>query len=99
MPDIENAKRYFFEAVALLDAGDFANGALRLREALQFAPDNISILANLAGALMMQGNFAEARAAAERVLALDGRHLGAHLVIAECLTKEGRDAEAVGALD
>jgi protein O-GlcNAc transferase len=99
MPDMETAKRYFFEAVALLDAGDFAGGALRLREALKFAPDNISILTNLAGALMMGGNFAEARAAAERVLALDTRNLGAHLVVAECLTKEGRDAAAAAALD
>jgi protein O-GlcNAc transferase len=99
MPDIESAKRYFFEAVALLDAGDFAGGALRLREALKFAPDNISILTNLAGALMMGGNFAEARAAAERVLALDARNLGARLVVAECLTKDGRHSDAVAALD
>src|ERR1700689_2642705 len=98
MADIENAKRCFFEAVALLHRGDFANGVLRLRQALDFAPDNVSILTNLAGALMMQGGFAEARAAAERVLAQEAGNLGALLVVAECLTREGRDAEAVAAL-
>ncbi|MGO9411942.1 MAG: tetratricopeptide repeat protein [Spirochaetia bacterium] len=37
-----------------------------------FAPDNVSILANLAAALMMQGNTQEARTAAERILLRDG---------------------------
>ncbi len=99
MTDIETAKRYFFDAVALLDAGDYRNGAIRLREALDFAPDNISILTNLAGALMLQGGYTEARVVAERIIAVDGGNLGARLVIADCLAKEGRHADALATLD
>ncbi len=95
MTDIERAKELFYDALARLDAGDYRTGALRLREALQFAPDSISILSNLAGALMLQGSLAESRGVAERILALDDRDLGAHLVIVECLAKEGRYLELV----
>jgi len=99
MTDIESAKRCFYDALALLDRGDYRNGTLRLREALNFAPDNISILTNLAGVLLMQGSLAECRGVANRILALDGGNLTARLVVTECLAKEGRYAELLPALD
>ena len=89
MTDIESAKRYFYDALALLDRGDYRNGTLRLREALNFAPDNISILTNLAGVLLMQGSLAECRVVADRILVLDGGNFTARLVVTKCLAKEG----------
>ncbi len=99
MNDIERAKSLFHQAIALLDAGDYQRAVLRLREALGFAPDNVSILANLAAALMMQGNTQEARTAAERILLRDGRNRDALLILTECLAGEGRYSDLLPVID
>jgi len=84
MSDTETAKRLFFEALALLDARDYPPAELRLRHALNFAPQSISILTNLSIALMQQDNLAEALNFAERATNIDRRNVEALLVIANC---------------
>jgi protein O-GlcNAc transferase len=99
MNDIERAKNCFHQAIALLDAGDYPNAVLRLREALGFAPDNVSILTNLAAALMMQGNTQEARTTAERILFCDARNRDALVILSECLAGEGRYSDLLPVID
>jgi predicted O-linked N-acetylglucosamine transferase (SPINDLY family) len=99
MDDIESAKRCFYEAAALLDAGNYSSAVLRLREALGFAPDNVSILTNLAAALLMQGKMQEAITTAERILLRDARNRDALVVLSECLAREGRYSDLLPVID
>ena len=66
MSDSENAKKLFFEALALMDLSNFPDAELRLREALRLAPTQVAVLTNLAIALAQQNKRAEARDCAER---------------------------------
>lgn len=82
MSGTEAAKRLFFEALALLDARDYGGAEARLRDALNFAPQSISILTNLSIALMQQNKPDEALSFAERASQIDPRSVEALLVMA-----------------
>ncbi len=94
MSHVERAKQLFFEALALLDAGNVPGAEAKLRQALPFAPTSISILGNLAIVLMQQDKVAEAKSFAEQSLAVkpDGAAL---LVLGQCHAREGRHDEAL----
>jgi tetratricopeptide (TPR) repeat protein/SAM-dependent methyltransferase len=99
MADIEAAKKCFYEGLAFLDAHDYPNCEIRLRQALQHLPHNVSVLSNLAVALLLQGKLTEARSTAETIIARDAGNTGAYLVIAECLTKSNQFADLVAIYD
>jgi predicted TPR repeat methyltransferase len=99
MSDSENAKRLFFEALALMDASNLPDAELRLREALRLAPTQAAVLTNLAIVLAQQNKRAEARGFAENAVAIDAGSIEALLVLADCLMHDKRFADAVAACD
>lgn len=94
MSDMEEAKRLFFEALDFLDANDYRSAELRLRDAVRFAPNSISILTNLSTALMQQHRPREAIAFAERAISVDPQSVEALLVMISCHA-QGRDFDAL----
>jgi predicted TPR repeat methyltransferase len=99
MSETENAKRLFFEALALIDSSNFRDAELRLRNALQFAPDNVAILTNLSVVLAQQNQRTKAREYAERTLAINPDNIEALLILADCCTHAGDFNEALAAYD
>lgn len=99
MSDSENAKRLFFEALALMDASNFPDAELRLREALRLAPTQGAVLTNLAIVLVQQNKRAEARDYAEKAVGLDAESIEALLVLADCHLHDERFTEAIAACD
>lgn len=99
MSDIESAKQLFFEALDLLDARHYARAELRLRDALQLAPQSVSILANLSVALLQQGKPQEALSFAERASGIDPRNVEALLVMANCHAQERNFTAALATCD
>src|SRR5262245_59953244 len=99
MSDSENAKKLFFEALALMDASKFPDAEVRLREALRLAPTQIAVLTNLAVVLVQQNKRAEARDCAEQALAIKPASMEALLVLADCQMRDKHFAEALTAYD
>src|SRR5262249_1167662 len=99
MSDSENAKTLFFEALALMDASDFAGAEVRLREALRLAPTQAAVLTNLAMVFAQQGKRAEAPDFAARRLARNPNSIETLLVLADCHMHDKRDAEALAAYE
>jgi protein O-GlcNAc transferase len=99
MSDVETAKRLFLEALAFLDAQDDRSAELRLRDALNFAPRNLSILANLSAALMRQNKLEDALAVAERTRDIDPENIGALLVMANGYAQEKQHSAALETCD
>src|SRR5262245_26425592 len=99
MSDSENAKTLFFEALALIDASNFADAELRLREALRLAPTQGAVLTNLAMVLAQQGKRTEARNFAERALARNPGGIETLMVLADCHMHDELYDEALAAYD
>lgn|SRR5262245_12805854 len=99
MSDSENAKTLFFEALALIDASNFADAELRLREALRLAPTQGAVLTNLAMVLAQQGKRTEARDFAEQALARNPGGTETLLVLADCHMHDELYPEALAAYD
>lgn len=99
MSDSENAKTLFFEALALMDASNFADAELRLREAHRLAPTQTAVLTNLAMVLAQQGKRAEAREFAEQALARNPNGIETLLVLADCHLHDEHYAKALAAYD
>lgn len=95
MGDSENAKTLFFEALAFMDASNFADAELRLREAHRLAPTQGAVLTNLAMVLAQQGKRTEARDFAERALAKNPDGIETLLVLADCHLHDERYTEAL----
>ena len=95
MSESENGKDLFFEALALMDSSNFQDAELRLRQALRFAPGQVSVLTNLSIALMQQDKRAEARECAEKAIAVNSNNIEALLVLASC---QARDEDFMAAL-
>jgi predicted TPR repeat methyltransferase len=99
MSDTENAKGLFFEALAFMDSSRFRDAELRLREALQLAPDNTAILTNLSVALAQQHQRTKAREYAEKAISINPDNIEALLVLADCCTHDESFPEALAAYD
>lgn len=84
MNDIETAKKLFFEGLDFFDAGDLENAEARLLEAARLAPQNNSVLTNLAVVLARQNKFQQARIQARKALAGNDRNIEALLVLSAC---------------
>jgi len=95
----EAARQLFFEALAFLDAHDYRSAELRLRDALPFAPNSVSILTNLSVALMQQGRPRDAIPFAERTLGVDAANIEALLVLARCHGQERNFEASLAACD
>lgn len=71
----------FLEGQALEEESDF-DGAVKLyRQALELVPDAAGVRAELAAIYAQQGDLEQARAEAERALAADANHRGAHRLL------------------
>jgi len=99
MSESENAKKLFFEALALMDSSNFRDAELRLRDALRVAPGQVSVLTNLSIALMQQNKTVEAREYAETVIALNSKSIEALLVLADCQTHDENFMAALATYD
>ena len=95
----EAAKKLFFEALALMDASNFRDAELRLREALKLAPGQIAVLTNLSIALVQQNKRAEALGFAEQALALNPNSIESLLVLADCHMHGERFTQALDTHD
>ncbi len=84
MNDIETAKKLLFEGLDFLDAGDLENAESRLLEAARLAPQNNSVVTNLATVFAKQSKFPEARIHARKALAGNDRNIEALLVLSAC---------------
>lgn len=71
MPDLAAARQLFGDALRAHETGDFAAAAGLYQRALQIVPDRVSVLTNLAAALLKLNQPAQALAHAERALALE----------------------------
>lgn len=98
MSDSE-ARTLFFEALALLDAANFAEAERKLRAAQALAPDNEAVLTNLSVVLLAQGKPTEACHCAEQALALNAANIEALLVLADCHTHGDNLHAALDAYD
>ena len=95
MSDSENAKKLFFEALALMDSSNFQAAESRLREALKLAPGQVSVLTNLSIALAQQNKRGEARDFAEQAIAINPENIESLLVLADCHMHDDRFLEAI----
>jgi len=92
------AKQAFFDGVAHLEAGRWAEAEAALRQSLAHVPGRPSTLQNLALALLRQDRPAEALAALAPVLAAEPGAADAWANQAEALLALERDEEAAAAL-
>jgi predicted O-linked N-acetylglucosamine transferase (SPINDLY family) len=99
MNDIESAKRLFFEALALMDSGDYSGAELRLRDARTFAPKSVPVLTNLSAALYQQKKIPEAREFALEAVAIDAGDIEANIIVANCFVEEGSLDDALAFCD
>jgi tetratricopeptide (TPR) repeat protein len=101
-PSVEAAGRAYFlflQGRTIVDS-DAPGAIARFREALTLLGDSPDIRAELAGVYARQGQIAEARAEAERAVAVDANNRAAHRLLgligaSEVLRARGDDARAV----
>ncbi|MEI8154360.1 MAG: tetratricopeptide repeat protein [Hyphomicrobiales bacterium] len=96
---VEQAKQHFYAALDFIDASDFPNAELKLRDALSFLPGSASVLTNLAVVLLRQDKQCEARGIAEQAAAASPDNVEALLVLADCHTRDNESADALALLD
>jgi Tfp pilus assembly protein PilF len=92
-----SAERLFYEAVRVMNLGDFAAAEVAFREALQLAPPLSEAHANLGFLLDKQGRSAEAEASYHQALALAPRQVQTHINLGALLVSQKRFAEAEAA--
>lgn len=71
MPDLDTARQLFLDALRAHETGDFAAAASLYQRALQIVPDRVSVLTNLAAALLKLNQPAQALVHAQRAIALE----------------------------
>lgn len=91
----EQARGLFFEALACLGRADYAAAEDRLRRAHRLVPERVSVLTNLAAALLRQDKIAEAGQYAEQSVALDPANADGWLNLAMYRKRTGALAEAL----
>jgi len=91
----DEARGLFFEALACLAREDYAGAEARLRRAHRLVPERVSVLTNLAAALLHQDKATEAAPYAERSVALDPGNADGWLNLASCRRRTGALAEAL----
>lgn len=69
--NLEHARTLFIESLSHHENGDFPRAETLLRQAFELAPERVSIVSNLCGALLAQGKYAEALPFAEHACRLD----------------------------
>jgi len=93
------ARRLFEEGVHRLQRGDLVEAEKHFREALCLAPGRLSCQVNLANCLLLAGRLDEAEEVARAAIRADLESIGAWLVLAACLEKTRRFAEALAVVD
>lgn len=71
MGDMEKAKTCFLQALAEYELGNFPSAEALLRQALEIAPDRVSVLTNLSAVLLRLNRPSEARLYAEKSIELE----------------------------
>ncbi|MEM9595346.1 MAG: tetratricopeptide repeat protein [Acidobacteriota bacterium] len=93
--DPENARVHFNLAKLEAAGGDTAAAVSGYRRALELDPSYLSARFNLANTLLRSGDFDDALDAFRQVVATDAAHGPASLGEMVCLSRLGRDAEAI----
>ncbi|HXJ50554.1 MAG TPA: tetratricopeptide repeat protein [Burkholderiales bacterium] len=91
----EQARGLFSDALECLAREDYAGAEARLRQAHRLVPERVSVLTNLAAALLRQDRTAEAARYAERAVALDPANADGWLNLAFCHKRAGAPVEAL----
>ena len=99
MSEIENARKLFFEALELLDSGDFHNAELRLRDALYFTPNSVPVLTNLSVAILRQKRFQEAYEYAEKAVSANRNNTEALFALSACYQHDENYVELLNVCD
>ena len=86
-------------AVLALQEGDLTASVVAFRAALSIVPENATVRANFAGALIAVSAHAEAANELERAVGIDPAASGAHVLLGLCLLESGRTGEADAAFD
>ncbi len=92
MTGIETAEKHFFEGLDCLDRDDYAQAEKHFRKAHEIVPERLSVINNLAGALVKLNRIDEARALSEKSLRIDETNALAWLNLGVCL-QENREQE------
>lgn len=99
MSSFEQARNLFLQALALHQAGRFAEAEALYRQAHALMPDRVSILANLATVLLEQQRPREAWGFCERALAIEPQHPEALAARALCAAALAGPAQALADFD
>ncbi len=89
MTQVALAEKLFFEGLDFLDREDFTNAEKHFRKAHEIVPERVSVINNLAGALLKLDRFDEARKLAEKSLQIDDTNALSWLNLGVCLRKTG----------
>lgn len=92
---IAEAKRLFYDALALQQAGRWEQAALLYQEALALAPERPSTMNNLASVFIELKRYSEARVLCEKILESEPRDVAVLLNLGNCQIKQGLAAEAL----
>jgi predicted TPR repeat methyltransferase len=71
LDNLETARHLFVEGTDEYNAGRYLESELKFRDALNLAPDRISILISLSAALLKQKKFTEAKAVCHKAIAIN----------------------------
>ncbi len=95
MSELELAKALFAEGLDLMTRHDYAGAELKLRAAHRLVPDRVSVLVNLATALLRQDKVAESREYAEMSARLDPNIPQVWLNLGTCHSRQRKFTEAL----
>lgn len=87
MDNVEIAKQHFFSGIEYFNLLKFELAEIEFREANKLTPDRVSILTNLAGALIKQGKYNDALSFAKRSIELDELNYEGWVNLAICQLK------------
>jgi tetratricopeptide (TPR) repeat protein len=90
MNDLERAKAHFNEGLQRFSINDFSGAEQSFRAANGLVPGRVSVLSNLATALLKQGLLAEAEEWARQALSVDASNFEALLCLGGCAEKHGQ---------
>ena len=74
MNEFDKAKQLFLDGLQLLESEQFELAEAKLSEAHRLLPDRLSVLVNLSAVQIKLQRFEQAKATAQRALALDASH-------------------------
>ena len=97
MIQFELAEKLFFEGLDLLDREDYTNAEKLFRKAYEIVPERVSVINNLAGALVKLNRIDEAKQLTEISLEIDDTNALTWLNLGVCLQEDREQERAANA--